>query len=136
MRLQAAVAETILTELLGRLTFLVEVGLGYLSLDRQVRTLSGGESQRIGLANSLGSQLVDTLYVLDEPTVGLHPKDVSSLLNLLDKLRDIGNTVSGSRARFSSYNEGGPCVGIGSGIWQKRRRFGLSGHPERPLQNK
>lgn len=91
--MQAAVAETILTELLGRLTFLVEVGLGYLSLDRQVRTLSGGESQRIGLANSLGSQLVDTLYVLDEPTVGLHPKDVSSLLNLLDKLRDIGNTV-------------------------------------------
>ena len=91
--MQAAIAETILDELSGRLTFLAEVGLGYLSLDRQVRTLSGGESQRIGLANSLGSQLVDTLYVLDEPTVGLHPQDVNSLLNLLDKLRDVGNTV-------------------------------------------
>ena len=91
--MEAAVAETILVELLGRVTFLLEVGLGYLSLDRQVRTLSGGESQRIGLANSLGSQLVDTLYVLDEPTVGLHPKDINSLLNLLDKLRDVGNTV-------------------------------------------
>jgi len=91
--MQTAVAETILVELQGRLTFLLEVGLGYLSLDRQVRTLSGGESQRIGLANSLGSQLVDTLYVLDEPTVGLHPKDIGSLLNLLGKLRDVGNTV-------------------------------------------
>ena len=91
--MQKAVAATILVELQGRLTFLLEVGLGYLSLDRQVRTLSGGESQRIGLANSLGSQLVDTLYVLDEPTVGLHPKDIGSLLNLLGKLRDVGNTV-------------------------------------------
>ena len=91
--MQTAVAATILVELQGRLTFLLEVGLGYLSLDRQVRTLSGGESQRIGLANSLGSQLVDTLYVLDEPTVGLHPKDIGSLLNLLGKLRDVGNTV-------------------------------------------
>jgi excinuclease ABC subunit A len=67
--------------------------LGYLTLDRGARTLSGGEAQRIGLANSLGSQLVDTLYVLDEPSIGLHPRDVSRLLTLLRRLRSGGNTV-------------------------------------------
>jgi excinuclease ABC subunit A len=87
------VAETILRELRARVGFLVDVGLGYLTLDRQTRTLSGGEAQRINLANSLGSSLVDTLYVLDEPTVGLHPRDTGALLGLLRKLSDGGNTV-------------------------------------------
>ena len=91
--MEAQIAETILRELRARLAFLVDVGLGYVSLDRQMRTLSGGEAQRINLANSLGSQLVDTLYVLDEPTVGLHPKDTSALLTLLGQLRDAGNSV-------------------------------------------
>jgi excinuclease ABC subunit A len=77
----------------ARVGFLVEVGLGYLTLARQTRTLSGGEAQRINLANSLGSSLVDTLYVLDEPTVGLHPRDTDALLSLLMRLRDGGNTV-------------------------------------------
>ena len=91
--MEAQIAETILRELHARLAFLVDVGLGYVSLDRQMRTLSGGEAQRINLANSLGARLVDTLYVLDEPTVGLHPKDTSALLALLGRLRDAGNSV-------------------------------------------
>ena len=74
-------------------SFLRDVGLGYLTLDRQTRTLSGGEAQRISLANALGSRLVDTLYVLDEPSVGLHPRDTDRLLALLRRLRDAGNTV-------------------------------------------
>ena len=89
----AQIAETILREIRARVGFLVEVGLGYLTLSRQTRTLSGGEAQRINLANSLGAALVDTLYVLDEPSVGLHPRDTDALLSLLGRLRDAGNTV-------------------------------------------
>ncbi len=91
--MERQIAETLLRELRSRLGFLVDVGLGYLSLSRQTRTLSGGEAQRISLANSLGAALVDTLYVLDEPTVGLHPRDTSALLELLARLRSAGNTV-------------------------------------------
>lgn len=91
--MRAAIAETILREVRARTGFLVDVGLGYLTLARQTRTLSGGEAQRITLANSLGSALVDTLYVLDEPSVGLHPRDTDALLRLLMRLRDEGNTV-------------------------------------------
>jgi excinuclease ABC subunit A len=90
---EQTVAETILREARERIRFLRDVGLDYLSLNRATRTLSGGEAQRIGLANSLGSQLVDTLYVLDEPSIGLHPRDMGRLLALLHRLRDSGNTV-------------------------------------------
>ncbi len=89
----AKVAAHILSEARDRVRFLVDVGLDYLSLNRATRTLSGGEAQRIGLANSLGSRLVDTLYVLDEPSVGLHSRDMDRLLRLLLRLRDGGNTV-------------------------------------------
>ena len=91
--MEAHIAETILRELRSRVMFLVDVGLGYLTLARQTRTLSGGEAQRINLANSLGASLVDTLYVLDEPTIGLHPKDTGALLDLLRRLSTAGNTV-------------------------------------------
>ncbi|HSG08935.1 MAG TPA: excinuclease ABC subunit UvrA [Longimicrobiales bacterium] len=91
--METQIAATILREVNARLSFLVDVGLGYLSLARQTRTLSGGEAQRINLANSLGASLVDTLYVLDEPTIGLHPKDTTALLDLLVRLRAAGNTV-------------------------------------------
>jgi excinuclease ABC subunit A len=90
---EQTVADTILREARERIRFLRDVGLDYLSLNRATRTLSGGEAQRIGLANSLGSQLVDTLYVLDEPSIGLHPRDMGRLLKLLHRLRDSGNTV-------------------------------------------
>nr|MDQ3388986.1 excinuclease ABC subunit UvrA [Gemmatimonadota bacterium] len=87
------IAETILRELRARIGFLCDVGLGYLTLDRQTRSLSGGEAQRITLANALGSRLTDTLYVLDEPTIGLHAADNDRLLRLLIRLREAGNTV-------------------------------------------
>jgi excinuclease ABC subunit A len=90
---ERAVAAMILKEARDRVTFLRDVGLGYLSMNRATRTLSGGEAQRIGLANSLGSQLVDTLYVLDEPSIGLHSRDMDRLLKLLQRLRDAGNSV-------------------------------------------
>ncbi len=87
------VGERILKEIIKRLTFLNDVGIGYLTLDRLSSTLSGGETQRINLATSLGSSLVGTLYVLDEPSIGLHPRDNSKLIKILRGLRDIGNTV-------------------------------------------
>ena len=90
---ERGIADSILKELDSRVGFLVDVGLGYLTLERQTRTLSGGEAQRISLANALGSRLVDTLYVLDEPTIGLHPADNDKLLRLLVRLREQGNTV-------------------------------------------
>src|SRR2546426_921656 len=90
---QQSVADHILAELRARVGFVNDVGLGYLTLDRQTRTLSGGEAQRIALSNALGSHLVDTLYVLDEPSIGLHPADVDRLLGLLRKLSTAGNTV-------------------------------------------
>ena len=77
----------------GASRFLTDVGLDYLTLDRLSSTLSGGESQRINLATSLGSALVDTLYVLDEPSIGLHPRDNQRLIAILQQLRDQGNTV-------------------------------------------
>jgi excinuclease ABC subunit A len=89
----AAVADKVLREVRRRLGFLRDVGLDYLSLDRLSSTLSGGESQRINLATSLGSALVDTLYVLDEPSIGLHPRDNARLIGILQQLRDQGNSV-------------------------------------------
>jgi excinuclease ABC subunit A len=90
---QTAIADKVLFEVRRRLKFLVDVGLDYLTLDRLASTLSGGESQRIQLATNLGSSLVGALYVLDEPSIGLHPRDSERLINLLHNLRDIGNTV-------------------------------------------
>ena len=83
----------VMEELSARVEFLLDVGLGYLTLDRQTRTLSGGEAQRIALSNALGARLVDAMYVLDEPSVGLHPRDTDRLLALLRRLRDGGNSV-------------------------------------------
>ena len=87
------IAKRIFPEVISRLNFLNEVGLGYLTLNRPSNSLSGGESQRIHLATSLGSSLVGSIYILDEPSIGLHPKDTTRLINVLKSLRDIGNTV-------------------------------------------
>lgn len=89
----AKIAQRLLEEIKNRLRFLNEVGLGYLTLDRLSSTLSGGESQRINLATSLGSSLVGSLYILDEPSIGLHSRDTFRLINVLKSLRDLGNTV-------------------------------------------
>jgi excinuclease ABC subunit A len=90
---EAIVGREILRQLTAKLTFLLRVGLGYLTLARQTRTLSGGEAQRINLANQLGSQLVGTLYVLDEPSIGLHARDTTRLADLCRELAQAGNTV-------------------------------------------
>lgn len=89
----AKIAERLLTEIRNRLGFLEDVGLGYLTLDRLSSTLSGGESQRINLATSLGSSLVGSLYILDEPSIGLHPRDTDRLIHVLRSLQALGNTV-------------------------------------------
>ena len=91
--MQDEIAGPILLEVRQRLSFLVAVGLEYLTLDRLASTLSGGEAQRIQLATSLGSQLVGALYVLDEPSIGLHTRDTERLIHILEKLRDLGNTI-------------------------------------------
>lgn len=91
--MKAKVAHEIIKELRSRVTFLLDVGLNYLSLNRQSASLSGGESQRIRLATQIGSQLVNVLYILDEPSIGLHQRDNERLLNSLKELRDLGNTV-------------------------------------------
>ncbi|MDX2029222.1 MAG: excinuclease ABC subunit UvrA [Blastocatellia bacterium] len=90
---ETAIAERLLAEVRSRLKFMIDVGLDYLTLDRLASTLSGGEAQRIQLATHLGSSLVGALYVLDEPSIGLHPRDSERLIRILEGLRDIGNTV-------------------------------------------
>lgn len=90
---QEDVSKRLLIEIKNRLRFLMDVGLSYLTLNRKSNTLSGGESQRINLATSLGSSLVGSMYILDEPSIGLHPKDTERLIGVLKSLRDLGNTV-------------------------------------------
>ena len=90
---EAEIADKLLQEIHERLHFLMDVGLEYLTLDRMASTLSGGEAQRIQLATSLGSRLVGTLYVLDEPSIGLHSRDTHRLIKILHDLRDLGNTI-------------------------------------------
>jgi len=92
-RLEAGIADKLLEEIIARLRYLNDVGLEYLTLDRLASTLSGGEAQRIQLATSLGSRLVGTLYVLDEPSIGLHNRDTERLIKILHELRNLGNTI-------------------------------------------
>ncbi|MGH7506823.1 MAG: excinuclease ABC subunit UvrA, partial [Longimicrobiales bacterium] len=124
---ERGIAAPILRELRARLRFLDDVGVGYLSLHRQTRTLSGGEAQRISLANSLGSSLVDTLYVLDEPTVGLHPRDTDRLLDLLRQLRDAGNSVVVVEHDAAAIAAGDHVVELGPGSGEKGGRIVFQG---------
>jgi excinuclease ABC subunit A len=128
--MEAEIAETILRELNSRVGFLVDVGLGYLSLSRQMRTLSGGEAQRINLANSLGAALVDTLYVLDEPTVGLHPRDTGALLDLLQKLRAAGNTVVVVEHDTQAIRAADHIVELGPGSGEQGGEVVFEGSPD------
>ncbi|MEZ4317459.1 MAG: excinuclease ABC subunit UvrA [Myxococcota bacterium] len=118
---RATIAERPLLELRRRLGFLVDVGLGYLTLDRSAESLSGGEAQRIRLASQLGSGLVGCTYVLDEPTIGLHPRDTSRLLDTLFGLRDLGNTVlvvehdTETIERADQLVDMGPAAGVHGG---------------------
>ncbi|MBA3659586.1 MAG: excinuclease ABC subunit UvrA, partial [Gemmatimonadales bacterium] len=123
------IAQSIVEQLDARLGFLCDVGLGYLSLDRQTRTLSGGEAQRIALSNALGSRLVDTLYVLDEPSVGLHPRDTDRLLALLHRLRDGGNTVLVVEHDLAAIRDADFMLELGPGSGEHGGRVVYAGPP-------
>src|SRR5204862_4116595 len=121
------VADKVLREVRRRLTFLADVGLDYLSLDRLSSTLSGGESQRINLATSLGSALVGTLYVLDEPSIGLHSRDNQRLIDILRQLRDQGNTVLVVEHDEDMIRVADHVVDIGLGAGEQGGRVVFSG---------
>ena len=118
-----AIAKQVLKEINARLSFLLNVGLSYLSIDRAADTLSGGEAQRIRLATQIGSGLTGVLYILDEPSIGLHQRDNHRLLKTLKDLRDLGNTVI-----VVEHDEETPSRGRGSGardLPARRRRPAL-----------
>jgi excinuclease ABC subunit A len=124
---EAAVADKVLREIRRRLAFLSDVGLDYLTLDRLSSTLSGGESQRINLATSLGSALVGTLYVLDEPSIGLHARDNQRLIDILQQLRDQGNTVLVVEHDEDMIRVADHIVDIGLGAGEQGGRVVYSG---------
>lgn len=129
------VSQRLLTEIKTRLNYLIEVGLGYLTLNRQSSTLSGGESQRISLATSLGSPLVGSMYILDEPTIGLHSCDTQRLINVLLKLRDVGNTVIVVEHDEEVIKAADYIVDIGPFAGQNGGEVVFSGNYEKMLEN-
>jgi excinuclease ABC subunit A len=126
---QAAIARPILREVCMRLGFLVQVGLDYLTLDRSAATLSGGESQRIRLATQIGSRLTGVLYVLDEPSIGLHPRDHRRLLEALIRMRDLGNTVLVVEHDSDTIQTADHVVDMGPGAGVEGGRVVYSGPP-------
>ena len=132
---ETAIGEKVLKEIQKRLKFLSDVGLDYLTLDRLSSTLSGGESQRINLATSLGSSLVDTLYVLDEPSIGLHSRDNLRLINILRQLRDQGNTVLVVEHDEDMIRVGDTIVDLGLGAGEQGGRVVFAGSLANLLQD-
>ncbi|MBF0224585.1 MAG: excinuclease ABC subunit UvrA [Desulfobacterales bacterium] len=130
------IAERILKEISDRLGFLENVGIGYLTLDRSASTLSGGESQRIRLATQIGSKLTGVLYVLDEPSIGLHQRDNQRLLKTLLKLRDIGNTVIVVEHDEETILTSDYVVDMGPGAGMHGGEVVFSGHPSNLLKEK
>ncbi len=126
---RARIAEQILSELTNRLTFLLDVGLSYLTLDRRAATLSGGESQRIRLATQIGNRLVGVLYCLDEPTVGLHPRDTDQLLSALERLRDLGNTIVLVEHDLETIRRADHTIDLGPGAGELGGQVVASGTP-------
>ena len=133
--MERVIADHILREARDRVRFLDEVGLGYLTLDRATRTLSGGEAQRISLANALGSRHVDTLYVLDEPTIGLHARDVDRLLALLGRLRASGNTVVMVEHDLAAIRSADYMVELGPGSGERGGHIVFSGPASRVAES-
>ena len=130
---QKAIAIEILKEINTRLNFLLDVGLDYLSLNRQAATLSGGESQRIRLATQIGSQLVNVLYILDEPSIGLHQRDNERLINSLKELRDLGNTVIVVEHDKDMMLAADYIIDIGPKAGRKRGEVVIQGTPQQML---
>ncbi len=129
----AAIAHQILKEVQERLSFLIDVGLDYLTLDRSAATLSGGEAQRIRLATQIGSQLVGVLYILDEPSIGLHPRDNGRLLNSLKKLRDLGNSIVVVEHDRETIESADQIIDLGPGAGEHGGEVVFSGTPKRIL---
>jgi excinuclease ABC subunit A len=133
---RATIAEKILKEIIARLRFLVDVGLNYLSLDRSAETLSGGEAQRIRLASQIGAGLVGVLYILDEPSIGLHQRDNERLLKTLEHLRDLGNTVIVVEHDEEAMRKADYLVDIGPGAGVHGGKIVAAGSYEDVLKNK
>jgi excinuclease ABC subunit A len=132
---QHEIAGRLLHEIQSRLKFLLDVGLEYLTLDRLASTLSGGESQRIQLATNLGSSLVGALYVLDEPSIGLHPRDNERLIRILENLRDIGNTVLVVEHEPEMMTAADSVIDIGPGAGETGGEVVFSGTPRQLIEN-
>jgi len=128
-KMQKKIAEQILKEVQQRLSFLVNVGLSYLTLDRSAVTLSGGEAQRIRLATQIGSQLMGVLYILDEPSIGLHPRDNNKLLKTLKSLRDIGNSILVVEHDQETIEAADYVIDIGPGAGKFGGKITFSGRP-------
>ena len=124
-------AARVVTEIRNRLRYLSDVGLGYLTLDRLSSTLSGGESQRINLSSSLGSNLTGSLYILDEPSIGLHPRDTHRLIGVLKQLRDLGNTVIVVEHEEEIIRAADFIIDIGPKAGDNGGRVVFAGNPER-----
>lgn len=127
---QRQVARTVLAQIQARLKYLEAVGLGYLTLDRTLRTLSGGEMRRVALSSALGSSLVNILYILDEPSIGLHPRDIQRLVQVLHRLRDRGNTVVVVEHEEAIIRAADQVIEIGPGAGQRGGRIVFQGTPE------
>ncbi|MFO7891443.1 MAG: excinuclease ABC subunit UvrA [bacterium] len=132
---QKQVAHQVYRELLTRLTYLYEVGLGYISLNRRSATLSGGEAQRINLATALGSDLTESIYILDEPTIGLHPRDNEKLINILKNLRDLGNTVIVVEHDPKMIRSGDQIIELGPGAGENGGEIVFQGNIDNLLKN-
>ena len=132
----AAIAHQILKEVQERLSFLIDVGLDYLTLDRSAATLSGGEAQRIRLATQIGSQLVGVLYILDEPSIGLHPRDNGRLLNSLRKLRNLGNSIIIVEHDRKTIESADQIIDLGPGAGEHGGEVVFSGTPQKILTSK
>ena len=128
-KMDTAIADQIIKEIKKRISFLIDVGLDYLTLDRSATTLSGGEAQRIRLATQIGSQLVGVLYILDEPSIGLHPRDNSRLLGSLKKLRDLGNSIIVVEHDQETMEEADQIIDIGPGAGEHGGEVVFSGSP-------
>ncbi|MBZ9577438.1 excinuclease ABC subunit UvrA [Patescibacteria group bacterium] len=130
------VAQPIIKEILSRLQFLIDVGLDYLTLDRKAATLAGGEEERIRLATQIGSKLTGVLYILDEPSIGLHPRDQGRLIGTLKKLRDLGNTVIIVEHDNQTIRAADWVIDVGPGAGKHGGRIVFKGTPKQLLKSK
>ena len=129
------IAQPILKEIINRLNFLMDVGLDYLTLDRKASTLSGGEGQRIRLATQIGSKLTGVLYILDEPSIGLHPRDQKRLIDTLKKLRDLGNTVVVVEHDEQTIRSADWVIDVGPGAGKHGGKIIFEGNPKQLLKS-